>query len=78
MGGAIYNTKGMGVPTYGLLLSLIVSWHLRLVQHVLHQRFFTRYSLDTWGCSVVALLLYNLDIGVLQNLCNILPTQAHN
>ena len=23
MGGAIYNAKGMGEPTYGLLLSLI-------------------------------------------------------
>ena len=37
-------TKGMGEPTYGLLLSLIASWHSRLVQHVLHRRFFAGYS----------------------------------
>ena len=41
MGGAIYNANyGMGEPTYGLLLSLIASWRSRLVQHVLHRRFF--------------------------------------
>jgi len=36
--------KGMGELTYGLLLSLIASWHSRLVQHILHGRFFA-------GCS---------------------------
>ena len=33
-------TKGMGEPTYGLLLSLIMSWWSRLVQRVLHWRYF--------------------------------------
>ena len=42
-------TKGMGEPTYGLLLSLIASWHSRLVQRVLHRRFFVGHSLDTRG-----------------------------
>ena len=26
MGGAIYNAKGMGEPTYGLLLALVLSF----------------------------------------------------
>ena len=43
-------TKGMGEPTYKLLLSLIASWRLRLVQCVLHRRFFAGYSL---GLAVV-------------------------
>ena len=42
-------TKGMGEPTYGLLLSLIASWHSRLVQRVLHRGFFAGHSLDTQG-----------------------------
>ena len=42
MGGATYNAKGMGEPTYGLLLSLVASWRSRLVQRVLHRRFFAR------------------------------------
>ena len=33
-------TKGMGEPTYGFLLFLIASWRPRLVQRILHQRFF--------------------------------------
>ena len=42
-------TKGMGESMYGLLLSLITSWRSRLVQRVLHQKFFAGYSLDTRG-----------------------------
>ena len=48
--------KLLGEPTYGLLLSLIASWHSRFVQHVLHQRFFPQYSLDTQGYSATTLL----------------------
>ena len=42
-------TKGMGEPTYRPLLSLITSWRSRLVQRVLHRRFFTGHLLDTRG-----------------------------
>ena len=42
-------TKGMGEPTYGLLLSLIASWRSKLVQCVLHRRFFAGHPLDTRG-----------------------------
>ena len=44
-------TKGMGEPTYGLLLSLIASWRSRLVQRVLHRS----SSLDARGCSAATL-----------------------
>jgi len=40
-------TKGMGEPTYRLLLtmlSLIASWCPRLVQRILHRRFFAGSS----------------------------------
>ena len=59
MGGAIYNANyGMGEPTYGLLLSLIASWRSRLVQHVLHRRFFEGSSLDARGCNAATLSRY--------------------
>ena len=48
-------TKRMGEPTYELLLSLIASWRSRLVQRVLHRRFFAGCSLDAWGCSAAGL-----------------------
>ena len=45
-------TKRMGEPTYGLLLTLIASWHPRLVQRVLDQRFFAGYTRWVLGAVV--------------------------
>ena len=64
-------TKGMGEPTYALLLSLIASWHSRLVQRVLHRRFFAGYLLNSRWFSAVT-----LSQDLLQLICSTMHVTA--
>ena len=56
-------TRGMGKPTYELLLSLVASWWGLFLQRILYRRFFTVYSGLYCGDSLVKCIILCASCG---------------